>query len=472
MHPIPNARPVAGDRNLGLTPARTGVAWTAEALWPALAGTAVVVVSFVVYLLCNRQFNAGRGDLLYLADAFLNGRTWLLHALGPYDNVIIDGRVYVPFGPFPAIMAIPLVAMVGPATADTWQPILNAGLAALDVGLVWALAARIGVRSLVDRFWLALLFGFSTAIWWVTTRGGVWHTGHLVASMLTLIILIELFGKRRALLVGLLGGAAFLTRAPVIFAMPVYALWYLIKRPEPQDPDPTAADPWQGIETTGVATIGRGGFVGRGGIAWPGGFSPLAAAVERKPGRFAAWPIADWVWLAVGFLPAVVFFLWYNDVRFGSPFESGYGLAGVPPFLVPIRQQGLFAIAHLGMNLDYLFWKLPTFSLDFPFFKPDGLGMSILFTSPGLLLALRADWRDRRAQLLGAGFVLTLLPSLFYYGGGWLQFGYRYALDAIPFAMALAAMAATRHSIGRGWQILIIFGVLVNAAGVYWAYHL
>jgi hypothetical protein len=466
------APPIPSSRSLARVRTRSETDEAIATWWPRIAATTVVVVSFGIYLLCNRTFNAGRGDLLFLADAFLNGRTWLTRALGPYDNVVIDGRVYVPFGPFPAILAIPLVALVGPAKADTWQPILNAGLAALDVGLAWALAARIGVPRLRDRFWLAILLGFSTAIWWVTTRGGVWHTGHLVASMLTLLALIELFGERRAWLVGLLAGAAFLTRAPVIFAMPVYALWFLSGRPRRPDPAPMAADSWQTIETSGVGTIGRGGAVGRGGIAWPGGWSGLAAAVERKQGRFATWPIRDWAGLAIGFLPALVFFLWYNDVRFGSPFESGYGLAGVPPFLVPIRQQGLFSIAHLGMNLDYLLWHLPKLIPDFPFFRPDGLGMSILLTSPGLLLAVRAPWRDPRARLLAAGFVLTLLPSLFYYGGGWLQFGYRYALDAIPFAIALAALAAMKRGVGLGWWILLVIGLLVNAAGVYWAYHL
>ncbi len=69
-----------------------------------------------------------------------------------------------------------------------------------------------------------LLFGFSTQILWVTTRGGVWHTGHLIATILTLACLIELWGRQRALLIGLLAGAAFLTRAPVAFAIPFYAL--------------------------------------------------------------------------------------------------------------------------------------------------------------------------------------------------------------------------------------------------------
>ena len=58
------------------------------------------------------------------------------------------------------------------------------------------MAARpVGVQRVWDRFWLVALLGFSTQIWWVTTRGGVWHTGHLIATMLTLGCLIELWGS-------------------------------------------------------------------------------------------------------------------------------------------------------------------------------------------------------------------------------------------------------------------------------------
>ncbi len=184
-------------------------------------------------------------------------------------------------------------------------------------------------------------------------------------------------------------------------------------------------------------------------------------------------PVREWALLTLGFLPAFAFYLWYNADRFGSPFESGYGMATLPAFLDAQRRMGLFSLAHLGMNFDYLFWHLPKIIPDLPFFKPDGLGMSILLTSPGLLLAVRAPWRDARSWLLAGAFVFTLIPSLLYYGGGWLQFGYRYALDAIPFAIALCAMAvAWRGGMGWGWRALIAFGVLVNAAGVYWAYRI
>lgn len=396
---------------------------------PALVGWAVVALSFVIYLLCNYQFNAGRGDFFYLAEAFLQGRTWLAFPLGPYDDVFVGNRTYVPFAPFPAILLMPLVALVGPEQADTWQPIVNAGLAAATVGMAWALVGRLGVRSIVDRLWLVVLLGFSTAIWWVTTRGGVWHTGHLVAALLTLLVIHELYGDRRAWLVGLLGGETFLTRSPLVLAMPFYALWY-------------------------VADGTRVGLV------------------ERVRGLVARIPWRPWVELSVAFLPALLFYLWYNADRFGSPLESGYGLATLPEWLAARRDLGLFSPVHIAMNVDLLFFHLPAPIPEFPWFHPDGHGLSILFTSPGLLLALRADWRTPRPWLLAGAAVAVLIPSLLYYGGGWLQYGYRYALDSIPFVLALCALAAARVGIHPVFRVLILFGVAVNAAGVYWAYNL
>ena len=393
-----------------------------------IVAAALMLVGFAVYWASDHAFDAGRGDFFYLADAFLHGRTWLTAALGPYDNVVIGNQVFVPFGPFPAFVLLPLVAIFGPDQANHWQPVINAALASIDLGLCWWMAARLGVRSLVDRVWLVVLFGFSTQIWWVTTRGGVWHTGHLVATALTLMALIELFGRRRPLLVGLLGGAAFLTRAPVVLAMPVYALM--------------------------LGSVDRAVAAGR------------SATSRWRP------VVGEWLILGLGFLPFALFDLWYNQVRFGSPLESGYLLASLPDWLVALRNQGLFSLSHLGMNIDYLFLHTPTQIPQFPFFKPDGLGMSILITSPGLFWAVRAGWTDRRSWLLLAALVLTLIPNLLYYGGGWLQYGYRYALDAIPFAMALCCIAAARHRVGWIWRGAIVFGVVVGLGGVYWAYHL
>jgi hypothetical protein len=399
-----------------------------RAFW---VGLLLAGLAALVYWLSNRFFDAHHADFFYLADAFLHGRTWYAAdaappgAIGTADVIPVDGGYYVPFAPFPAIAFMPLVAIIGPVTADEWETGINAVLAASSVGLGWWLLGRLGVRSLSDRFWLVLLLGFSTQIWWVTTRGGVWHTGHLIATILTLGCLIELAGRRRAVLVGLLAGAAFLSRAPIAFAVPFYALL-------------------------------------------------LAGDAIWEPRR---WPWRDWAGLAAGILPSVAFFLWYNDVRFGSPFESGYGLATLPEWLEARRRIGLFTIAHIPANLDYLFVHLPAPIPDFPYLRPDGLGLSILLTSPGLLYAVKAPWRESRSWWLAGAALLVLIPSLLYYGGGWLQYGYRYALDSIPFVWALCGLAVARdevhgEAIGLVGRALIVVGVIVGLGGVYWAYHI
>ena len=385
-----------------------------------LVGFALVAVSALVYWLCNRYFDAGRGDFFYLADAFLHGRTYLDFRPGANDVIIVGDRFYVPFAPFPAIALMPVVAVLGAVTADQVESGINALLAAAGVGLCWMLLGRLGVERLRYRLLLAILFGFSTQILWVTTRGGVWHTGQLIATILTLACLIELWGSQRAWLIGLMAGAAFLTRAPLAFAIPFYAL--MLDRP----------------------------------------------STQRR-----SFPWRSWAWLAIGVVPSLVFFFAYNQIRFGTPLESGYALATLPGWLEQERAKGLFALAHVPTNLDYLFVHLPKLIPDFPFFKPDGLGMSVLITSPGLLYAVRADWRDRRAWLLLAAAVAVLIPTLLYYGGGWLQYGFRYFLDSVPFVIALCGLAAARRgAIGWGWITLIAIGTVVMFVGVYWAYHL
>ena len=108
-------------------------------------GALVALAAFLVYWLSNRLFDAGRGDLFYLADAFLHGRTSIDVILGPNDIIRFNGQAYVPFAPFPAILFMPLVAITGPVTADQLEPGINAALAAFVVFLAWWVPGRMGV---------------------------------------------------------------------------------------------------------------------------------------------------------------------------------------------------------------------------------------------------------------------------------------------------------------------------------------
>ena len=279
--------------------------------------------------------------------------------------------------------------------------------------------------------WLTILFGFSTQILWVTTRGGVWHTGHLIATILTFACLIELWGRQRAWLIGLLAGAAFLTRAPLAFAIPFYALLLTVRRRGhgPRFPAVCRASADDPVAVVGLAGARRAAGDRRLLRLQPGPLR-VAARVRLRPRDAAAVP--------------------------RGPARSG-----------------LFSLAHIPMNLDYFLVHLPRPIPDFPFFRPDGLGMSVLLTSPGLLFAFRADWRDARAWWLLGATVAVLIPTLLYYGGGWLQYGYRYFLDSVPFVIALCGLAAVRRGrVGRGLAGADRVRGRRHGVGVYWAYNL
>ncbi|MDP9482928.1 MAG: hypothetical protein M3P84_06870 [Chloroflexota bacterium] len=357
--------------------------------------------------------------------------------LGPYDIIPIDERYYVPFAPFPAIALMPVVALLGPVVADQLESGINAILAAASVGMCWWLLGRVGVQRLSDRTWLVALFGFSTQILWVTTRGGVWHTGHLIATILTFACLVELFGRGRPWIVELCAGAAFLTRAPLAFAIPFYALML----------HPT-------LDSTVTSDL-------------------RAEAAAYAARARAAIPWRRWILFSIGVAPSIALFFAYNQLRFGTYLESGYALATLPEWLERQRALGLFSLAHVPMNLDYFLLHMPRPIAEWPFLRPDGLGMSVLITSPGLLFALRLDWRRARAWWLTGAAIAVLAPTLLYYGGGWLQYGYRYFLDSVPFVVTLCGMAAAfRGGIGIGWKALILVGIAIMGIGVYWAYNL
>ena len=78
---------------------------------------------------------------------------------------------------------------------------------------------------------------------------------------------------------------------------------------------------------------------------------------------------------------------------------------------------------------------------------PIDIGTSIILSAPGLLLALFAVFRRPRARLtIGAGatVILIALFNLAHFSQGWVQWGYRFSLDFIPFLLPLVALGAAR----------------------------
>jgi hypothetical protein len=119
------------------------------------------------------------------------------------------------------------------------------------------------------------------------------------------------------------------------------------------------------------------------------------------------------------------------------------------------------------------------FDVDCPVALPRDTGMSVLLTTPALLLGVPALFDRRRRRLVLAALLAIALVSvanLMHFSQGWVQFGYRFSNDIVPFALVLVAIGFSRLvdrprpracampvSVG-----LIVLSVAVNAWGVLW----
>jgi hypothetical protein len=110
-----------------------------------------------------------------------------------------------------------------------------------------------------------------------------------------------------------------------------------------------------------------------------------------------------------------------------------------------------------------------------PIALPRDIGMSVLLVSPGYLLAwpaLRSLW-GRSRLVTGAALAVLLIAviNLMHFSQGWVQFGYRFSNDFVPWALVLVALSSGR--IRSRWAIgiavaLVVLSVAVNLWGVVW----
>jgi len=108
---------------------------------------------------------------------------------------------------------------------------------------------------------------------------------------------------------------------------------------------------------------------------------------------------------------AIAFYGWFNLVRFGSPFETGYGISLLTiQSLQERRAQGLFSIVQIPDNVKLALLQLPDRIGQFPFFSASPYGMSMALVSPALVTSLWAGFRDLTVRLLWIATVLVAVP--------------------------------------------------------------
>ena len=166
------------------------------------------------------------------------------------------------------------------------------------------------------------------------------------------------------------------------------------------------------------------------------------------------------LWLVPGFVLATLIYAGFNEARYGSFFDRGIFI-----FAPDIPQK--FSVSYLPKNLYTLLFMAPSFSSRFPYIHPDGPGQALILTSPAFVLALRPSFRRLVPSALMGAAVIAMIPSLFYFTNGFVQFGTHHYVQAFPFLLALVALGLPCGKMDQLTRILIVYSVMLIAYGVW-----
>jgi hypothetical protein len=451
-------------------------------------GGALVAVAVVVYWLpgSDRFYN----HFVWQGMAFLHGQVaipWPVEGAygsgtgnGWMQDVYplrdaggnLTGEALIPFPPLPALVLLPFVALWGFATDIR---AVSVALGAVDVGIAWWAVGRLAVSRRV-RLATTLFFAFGTVFWYAAQLGTTWFFAHVVAVTAALLAIGVALGgdpgaddevTARPSAGSLLATLAAAVRAPLRLV----------------DGRQFLAGLLFGLACTARLTVVFGApffvFVGSGG-SW--------ARRAVSAGLGAAIPIA----LLLGYNVATTGQLVHPGYEYQYRLEArGYpGLDYNPDWSIE-------DVRYLPQNLGILFLSAPAilpdetqssvspheplcttpdasrglFDTDCPLALPRDVGMSILLTSPAYLLLVPALRRGRSRLVVGALLAVGVIAfvNLMHFSQGWVQFGYRFSNDFVPFALPLVALGmARRGRVGLLGAWLVGLSIVVNAWGVIW----
>jgi hypothetical protein len=154
-------------------------------------------------------------------------------------------------------------------------------------------------------------------------------------------------------------------------------------------------------------------------------------------------------------------YITYNVARYGTFQDLGYYHPNY--FREPWFQRGRFDITYIPRHFRAIFLEHPSRLDRFPFFQPKSGGTALIITTPAFLYALRARL-STRTVVAAITLFLVFIPLVLHGVTGWSQFGYRFALDALPSFWLLTA-SGMRERLNPLKIALIAFCVLVNGWG-------
>ena len=306
----------------------------------------------------------------------------------------------------PAILSIPFVALFGKNFPQQYLAhLLGAGIVALTAKL-----AFIVKKDKVLATWSSALVGFGSIIWFLSSVGSSWYLGQITAAFFLMAAIVESLTKKRPFIVGVLLGAAYLSRIHTVLSFPFFV--YLL----------------------------------------------------RKGKYFSKKRLAS---LLLPLFIFIAFDSFYNFIRFGVPWNKGYFL--IPGTLSePWFSKGILHPSYIIQDLKVAFLAGPKFLAKPPFVQPSWAGMAIWLTTPAFFLSLRANWKEQVVKLTWLSILLIFLVVGMHGGTGFAQFGYRFAVDFYPFLIFLTIKGVAKTKIGLQHWLLLAWSILINLWGVIW----
>ncbi|MDB4986500.1 MAG: hypothetical protein JWN04_1678 [Myxococcaceae bacterium] len=406
-----------------------------------------VLVPLVIYLVAALVYVSLLGTralgptpdnhYVHLALSWFSGELGVLGNTPPGSNdwALYNGRWFVSFPPFPAVVIAPVVAIWGLATRDALFWALLAGLAPALLFVLLRRLSELGqsTRSTRDNLALTALFAFGTVFFFVAVQGTVWFAAQVVASILLILFLLFAFDARSPWLAGLLLGLLIVTRPP---GTPLVGLVFIVE------------------------ALRR--YRREGALAPTPGAHPARQAWQWLRGAELGPVLKAHAIVAVPVLAVLSLALWFNYARFDDPFSFGHEHLQIR-WRQRIDEWGLLNLHYFSKNLAVFTSSLPWLYDRPPYLKISLHGLALWFTTPALLLTLWPKQLDARIVGLWLAVIPIALVDLCYQNSGWVQFGYRFALDYMPMLIVLLALG--RRRFGPGFYLCLAFAVVVNTFG-------
>lgn len=384
-------------------------------------GYLTITILIIISLLFSYKILVFANNFVYdyhftlLAQSFLKGTLDIQPGIQYFplgDMAFFNNKYYLYFGPLPSLLLLPAVILFGPSFPQNSLTIL-AGF--LSFFIVVKISQKLKLRS-NNSLWIAAFYAFGTIYSFLTLVNITAFQVQAIGNFFMLLSLHEFVNKKRYFLIGLFLALAMAVRLNLA-----------------------------GGSVFFIATI-----------------------LSEK----ASWgkKLDSIVLLAFPILVFAVCLLFYNFARFQKFFETGYQFNITLPHTAnyqAAKEFGVFSLNHIPINLYYFLFKGPDLLREaisglpkFPFLKADEWGLSIVFTSPLLLLAFIQDQIKKYLSEIIA-IIFISIPIFTYYGVGFSQFGYRYAFDFYPFLL-LILLKFLNGNLLITHKALIVYSIFFN----------